>query len=443
MLRLIKFLAVFVLVLCCIACEQPLNDPTEPPTNDQPLGGIIHLTPFPRFDVVAAPLNDGIPFVMDSSTDGTNNYYLIDAGFVRNVPLSSGPIISYNGQTPLTVSFTKINVSETSVVQSLTRSVMESFSATTMNEISGRIGVKTSGLSRLLGVRVNAEGNYSRSWGTVEERYISTTDTYTTASYYSESITNSITYTIGNNREAAGDYRLSLIGTCDILFIITTNRDNTALIDIEAVLCARENSQLRYVLEYDVIGGNFGKTSASDLISLPENFYRLLPLPPAPVPQPPNDLPSDIFTDPFITEFKTVRTETKRITNTGRFSQHFDVVGFNTFDINLNTMKQEGYKNVSIFIRMYVRELDDTHQTMFLYSKADRTHDYFLAELQFEHSRNIKDTSWWEHFEDELKFTDISIDKFLNNQFIIRYSTGGKRKTWENRNLQIQLVFNK
>jgi len=144
------------------------------------------------------------------------------------------------------------------------------------------------------------------------------------------------------------------------------------------------------------------------------------------------------------TDFKTIRTETKKITDSGRFNQHMDLVDFSKFGIDLNTMKQSGYKTVSFYIQLNVREIDDGYQWLFLFNSPNKSNDYLLQELCFEHSDGAKDTNWWVHYETELKFENISLDKFMNNEFVIRYGASGKGSdAWENKDLKIQLVIKK
>ena len=430
-MKKIIFILVLVLSLMISACEF-IQDPI-----------------FNRYDITSSPIIGGLPPIMDSATDGTYNYYLIDGGYIQNVPLSSGSIITYNGQTPITVSFTKTTVSETTVEQALSKTISESVSKTHMNEAGGKIGVEADSIVGIWGAKINVEGHYSRTWGTITEKTNSTTSTFSTANSFSESLSESITFTVGNAGELPGDYRLSLIATCDIYFIITTNHNNTILVDSTAVICARSNPQPRFALEYDVIGGDFGKTDISQEINFPANFYRSLPIPekhtttPLTPPLPPVP-PSFSFLNPYSTGFKTVRTETIRVTDSGRFNQPFDVVNFNTFDVNLNTMIQEGFKTISFFIRLNVREIDDGYQYLFLFNSPDQSNNFYIAERRFEHSPGRKDTTWWVHYEDELYFVNIPIERFTNNQFVIRYGASGTNAdTWENNNLQIQLLFRK
>jgi len=64
-----------------------------------------------------------------------------------------------------------------------------------------------------------------------------------------------------------------------------------------------------------------------------------------------------------------------------------------------------------------------------------------VATCSFEHTKGRKDTNWWTHYEDELKFENIQIDLF-SSYFVIRYdSSSGIFHDWLNRNLKIKLVI--
>jgi hypothetical protein len=90
-----------------------------------------------------------------------------------------------------------------------------------------------------------------------------------------------------------------------------------------------------------------------------------------------------------------------------------------------------------------VSEKDDGYQWLFLYSSPIADKKYKIAELKFEHSPKL-DTNWWVHKEDELKFENISIDKFMNNEFVIRYDASGSGDDiWYNKDLCIQLIIKK
>jgi len=230
-------------------------------------------------------------------------------------------------------------------------------------------------------------------------------------------------------------YRYAVYGICDVYFILTTSRDNQTLLDWETVVCARPGD---YFLRSEYADNRIFNNEPVSTIDIIEDFYKLLPILTA-VKDPPSGFP-----DPYITKWETIHTATKKISDSGgQFKQHFDVVRFDAFDINLETMKQQGYKTISFLIRLDVRELSDGNQHIFLYSSASQSNNYLISEVKFHHTLRKKDSTWWIHYENELRFPNIDIDKFINDQFIIRYGASGDYEdSWENRNLQIQLVLN-
>lgn len=222
-----------------------------------------------RYSIVSAPLTNYSPPIMASSTDYTYNYFILDAGYVNNVPISSGMTVYYNGQTAMTVRFEQSTVTTQKVEESLSKAVSESISETTTAERGGKLQVDV-GMNDWP-VKFSVEYHASRTWGTVTEKANSTTNTYTVAHEKVQSLTQAIEFTIGNNNESIGDYRLSMMATCDVYYFVKTNRNNTSLEEFEIVFCARPD--VRFVLEYDD-KGNFGKTANSSVLDLDSDFYR-------------------------------------------------------------------------------------------------------------------------------------------------------------------------
>jgi hypothetical protein len=268
------------IILCSIlifsAC--PLNqleggNPSNPtnPTNPSDNGIDTSLTS--SYEIIAAPQPNSLPIIMESATDGKNNYYLLDIGIVNNVLLSYGDIIKYTGQTPLTVEFKRSSVTEKKVEESVSRTVSESIQETDMNELGGKFGIELD----IYGQKIITEINYSRTWGTTTDKTNSTTNTYTTANSIAKGLEKTITYTVGEHGEAVGFYRLSLFAACDIYFFLKTNIDNSQLVECTAIMCARPNHY--FALEYDAKSQDFNETSGSDKFVFAENYYKKLPLP--------------------------------------------------------------------------------------------------------------------------------------------------------------------
>ena len=231
-----------------------------------------------RYDIIAAPQPNDLPIIIHSITDGVYNYYLLDIGYVKNVPISSGDTVKYTGQIPLTVSFTKSTTTTKTIETAVSKTFSESIQESHMNELGGKFGVETSGIAKLWGAKFSVEVNYSRTWGTVTDNTNSITSTYTTAESIANSLENSISFTVGEHGEAVGFYRLSLFSICDIYFLLKTNIDNSQLVECTAIMCARSNNY--FAIDYDVeSGGDFKKTSTSKEIVFTENYYKKLPPP--------------------------------------------------------------------------------------------------------------------------------------------------------------------
>lgn len=237
-----------------------------------------------RYEIYSAPVIDNKLPLIDSSTDFIYNYYLVDGGLIKNVPISSGLTIRYDGVTPITVYYEKSTVTTERIENSMSKTVMESLSETSLGSATFSIEL---GIEKNIGASIEmikAEmlqsfkvgTSYSRQWGTITEKQNSVTSVYTVASESAKQLTNAITYTIGEHGEEAGSYRLSLVTMCDIYYLITTNRNNTELIDCTVVFCARNNEQ--YALEYSD-NGDFAKTSDTSLLQFPDSFYKKFEIP--------------------------------------------------------------------------------------------------------------------------------------------------------------------
>ena len=238
-----------------------------------------------RYEVNSAPIvNDTLPIIA-SSTDFSKNYYLIDAGYIKNVPIFSTNSFYYNGISIPTISFSNSNATTISVGDSISKTVTESISMTNTNSITYSIerglelGVE-GGFDDYVRVGLKehfkVSGSYSREWGTEVEKQNSMTNVHTVEKEIAESFSTTVSCTIGGNGEKVGHYRYSLVTVCDVYYLVTTNRDNTILTDWTIVLCAREDKQM--FLDYSE-DGKFGKESNIDSLDLPENFYKNLKIP--------------------------------------------------------------------------------------------------------------------------------------------------------------------
>jgi len=252
------------------ACGNGSYEPTKEPIDTSLAFSNV------RYEFVAAPQPNDLPIVIQSATDGTFNYYLFDIGYIKNVPISSGNTIRYNGQTPLSVSFTKTTIEEERVEETVSKTISESIQETQMNELGGKFGVDIGPIKKIL--NFSAEVSYKRTWGTVIDKSISTTSIYTTAYNRVQSLEESISFTIGKHGEAIGFYRLSLFATCDVYFLLKTNRDNSQIVECVTTMCARPETYFALDFDPNDIDG-FGKTSNSQNITFADGFYKRLLLP--------------------------------------------------------------------------------------------------------------------------------------------------------------------
>lgn len=386
----------------------------------------------PALRAVPTASSTSTPVVLDSFKDGTKNYYLIDVGYIRNIYISTVADTSYNGMTPMNLS--KTTITENTVTEAMTETISES--VTVSNTQTHKAGIQTAWESKFpkfgkFSVKLNYTwtGSWTNSTTStkLKETSLSAINTYV------ESSTTS--FTVGEHGEPKGHYRYALYAVCDVYFVVSTSLDNQQLISWDTVACVREGS---YIHHFDFSeNGNFDNSPQDNEITFAEEFYKSLPL------------PSQSGSPPYETDWKLIRAEAKKITDSGRFNQTFDTVNFNVFTgvesrpIDLNVMKQEGYKTISFKIRLNVKEVNDGYQHLLLFTSPAKSNDYFVADLRFEHSRGKKDTNWWVHYESELKFDDIPIDIFTN-EFVIRYTAGGNYEdSWENKDLYVQLIFKK
>jgi len=348
---------------------------------------------------------------------------------------------AYNGMTPISVA--KTTITDRTITEVLTETIAETIVVSdTQNYNVGIEGAweKKFPVAGKFSAKLKFEwtGSWTNSETSSKSRETSVSKTESIAESYTTSVT------IGEHGEPAGNYRYALYAVCDTYFILSTSPDNQNLLSWDTFVCARDST---YTPHWDYSpDGTFDNSPDGKAITFSDDFYKNLT-------KPISTIPSDTNPTTITTEFVNIRSDTKKITDSGRFNQHMDVINFSSFEIelnalkqkiNLNTLKQQGYKTVSFYIQLNVREIDDGYQKILLFSSPTKSNDYLLAEKQFEHSPGKKDTNWWVHHESELKFENMSIDKFPNNEFVIRYSADGKwGDSWENKDLKIQLVVKK
>jgi len=240
------------------------------------------------------PTTGSDPKIIDSYTDGTNNYYLLDVGYVKDVYISTLAQANYTG-VPLNISKT---ITETSQI---TNSLTETITNTYYSSYTGsdKVGVGTEWKNKFnffgLGSELTVKANFEWTWQntTSDTNTKSMANTHTTTTAYAEAQT--ISYSFGLNNHPVGRYRYAIYSDIDVYYLITTSMNNETLLDWEIVTCARPNS---YTLssEYS-LDGNFSNESDS-FLEFTNDFYKHLVKPILP-PAPPVQLNHNIVTTTF------------------------------------------------------------------------------------------------------------------------------------------------
>lgn len=223
-----------------------------------------------KYQIVAAP-----SYISNSAvanyTDGEYNYYLFDLGYVKNVPISSGTAISYFGTGVLEIEFSSASVTTSSVERAIETTISETVSEQSLGSANLSIG---GGFDTFFWL----ETGYSRSWGTVTDKQNSTTNTYATTEEYAKTITDTISYKIGENGEQSGKYRITLFADCDMYLQLKTSRDNSKEISKEIVLSARPQGE-SLAKEYTELDTYFDDMDIQSKIDLPQVSLSSLPIP--------------------------------------------------------------------------------------------------------------------------------------------------------------------
>ena len=431
----VLFFTLLLFTLVFTGCDDGTTDPgSGSEITGEP--NVINAAPALRAVPIAA--STSTPIVLDSYTDGIKNYYLIDVGYIRNIYISTVAIAHYNGLTPISSVRTIIN--QETITEGLKETVSNSI--TVSDTQNHKAGIEAAWKKKFpVAGEFSAKLKYewAGSWTNSNTSTRSTETSVAKTNSFTDSLTTS--FTIGGNNEPPGYYRYALYAICDVYFIISTSLDNQQLLSWDTAVCARDNSYLPH-MDFSPEGdGIFDNSPIENEINFAEDFHKNLKKPLAEAEPPVGPPSSPEYPNPYTSNWETIRTETQRITASGREKQHFDVVNFDKFGPSLNTMKQQGFSTVSFYTQLNVREINNGYQWIFLYNSQTVHNNNLLSELRFQHTEGKLDTTWWYH---DLNFENIPIDKFISNEFVIRYGASGSGgDTWENSGLRMQLVFKK
>lgn len=164
----------------------------------------------------------------------------------------------------------------------------------------------------------------------------------------------------------------------------------------------------------------------------------------------PADCPAEDFNVYVKWEFRsnsTSRGYSVKITDSGRWNQHYDRAYASATSISLTN--HTIYKYVKFVIDIEIWEKDDGYQYLFLYDKYSKVNDDKLWGVEIEHVRGKQSSAHHTyHFEFyiEIKNSDWTKDDSNNysyfKEFYLLYGADGKKADdWYNTNLKIQTYF--
>ena len=151
-----------------------------------------------------------------------------------------------------------------------------------------------------------------------------------------------------------------------------------------------------------------------------------------------------------------VRSNEVTITDSGRAKQQLDIV-YLSQDYDLAELRRAGYTALNVTISLYLREVDDGYQYVFLYSDKNCAHTEsaleklveglivgegtdedpsLLCTKKYEHTPGECDTNWA-----VLSFeVPISLDRLTDNLYI-RYGASGKNDDhWRNKDVVVTVT---
>jgi len=174
---------------------------------------------------ISTPVNEDGYLVDHSYTDGYGDYYFIYLGKVEWVPISSNGAKYYDGITPIKLTYS----SKTVTSDSITNSITKAFAHTTQNtshysDIKTLKADVTFKFPFVTELSFEYGGSHTEGGSDSTMNQRSRTKTETTFRNWAEENSETIEFTIGNNREPTGYYRYALFATCDVYIVIIRDR---------------------------------------------------------------------------------------------------------------------------------------------------------------------------------------------------------------------------
>ena len=248
--------------------------------------------------VAAVPSNPDSIVILDSFENDGKNWYVIYAGHIRDLLFMEAGPDYYSGMG--TYEFTETRTIETSIGESMTQSISESFIVSDAQTNTTSID-KTDAWSHAWNVSIGGgnekffwvEGGYSgsvensvtRSSGTSRTiqntRELATQISGTLETSLRESWSRSTTISYQTGREVEGYYRIAWYTVSDVFFIVSAiSRDgirNDSLHSIQVISYPRANP--RRQMEFSPNDNFDNRPITGNEISFSEDFWRNLPMP--------------------------------------------------------------------------------------------------------------------------------------------------------------------
>jgi hypothetical protein len=277
----------------------------------------------------------------------------------------------------------------------------------------------TNGDSQGFGVKVGAKGvtyngelSGNFTWNHSATNGYSTASTFSTAQSEANTLTETLSFSVGNKDEETGSYRLTLIATCDVYLYLKLNKTNTQVVDAVTSVCARPDTY-RYVIDYDqAIDGTFGKTSDSGLIQIDPDMYKTLSIPTN------SDAPSEDPIAPAVETSKSIHVyDGDSIRVDEKTGQKFTI----NYPVGLDIAKltELGYKNITITLSVEIRA-QDTGDGRQIWLEVGGNSVWKVENL------NVNKTSWY-----SVSYTVPARSiSFFNNSSVFRFGFDTKDYFW-------------
>lgn len=431
--------AALCIMFCMAACgtDEDLRETVDPVPPDEDLSETVD--PVPQTDctkpITAKPVavNQSTSGskderlqnlkILDSMTDGEKNYYLLDVGYIKDLYLSTIATVNYTG-VPL--SYTLTSSSQTSYTSSLTESVSKSVTVSDSNQHTVGLskGIRF-GIKSIADVSIQANYEWSGTWTNSETSGKSIENTETGAREYAKSQTYSFNF--GKDTDPKGKYRYALYGVCDIYFVVTTNRNNTELIDWEAQSCARPGE---YMISVEFTESNTEFINDTEgTIDIRDDFYKALPLPTEKVQETDGPIKYDA-----IKYTKTVRTRKTVIYN--GHNNVTDTIIF-SFAQDADELEKKGYNVFSIKLSFEIKEYRTSPDLFNGIEIQDKSGD---TVKDWKYARHRGDWEWY-----MIEINDIPMSRFYmeNNEFKVKlkyYCRNSNFQDWYLGDVKIEIT---